>query len=44
MTISRGAFSKALGFSELSSALWPLALAIPVLIGLGALLMRKQER
>ncbi|RWR12313.1 ribosome-associated ATPase/putative transporter RbbA [Paenirhodobacter populi] len=43
MTISRGAFSKGLGFSELSSALWPIALAIPVLIGIGALLMRKQE-
>ncbi|SFJ69385.1 ribosome-associated ATPase/putative transporter RbbA [Celeribacter neptunius] len=43
MAISRGAFSKGLGFAELSSALWPLALAIPVLIGLGALLMRKQE-
>ena len=43
MTISRGAFSKGLGFSELSPALWPLALSIPVLIGLGALLMRKQE-
>ncbi|MDK3020195.1 ribosome-associated ATPase/putative transporter RbbA [Pseudodonghicola flavimaris] len=44
MTISRGAFSKGLGFAELSSALWPLALSIPVLIGLGALLMRKQEK
>ncbi|MGR3379232.1 ribosome-associated ATPase/putative transporter RbbA [Salipiger abyssi] len=44
MTISRGAFSKGLGFSELSSALWPLALSIPVLIGLGALLMCKQEK
>ncbi|MFC3058464.1 ribosome-associated ATPase/putative transporter RbbA [Paenirhodobacter populi] len=44
ITISRGAFSKALGLEELGGAILRLALVIPVLIGLGALLMRKQER
>ncbi|MET3600209.1 ribosome-dependent ATPase [Martelella mangrovi] len=44
MTISRGAFSKGLGFAELSGTLMPLALSIPVLIGIGVLLMRKQEK
>ncbi|WP_164885761.1 ribosome-associated ATPase/putative transporter RbbA [Paenirhodobacter populi] len=44
ITISRGAFSKALGLEELGGAILRLALLIPVLIGLGALLMRKQER
>jgi ribosome-dependent ATPase len=44
LTISRGTFSKALGFPDLGSALVPLALAIPVLIALSALLLRKQER
>ncbi|WP_216654673.1 ribosome-associated ATPase/putative transporter RbbA [Pseudogemmobacter hezensis] len=44
ITISRGVFSKALGFEELGGAILRLALVIPVLIGLGALLMRKQEK
>ncbi|WP_164881890.1 ribosome-associated ATPase/putative transporter RbbA [Paenirhodobacter populi] len=44
ITISRGAFSKALGLEELGGAILRLALVIPVLIGLGAVLMRKQER
>lgn len=44
MTISRGGFSKGLGFAELSGTLLPLLLAVPVLIGVGALLMRKQEK
>ncbi|SDA69662.1 ribosome-associated ATPase/putative transporter RbbA [Mesorhizobium qingshengii] len=42
--ISRGAFSKALGFDDLSSAFLPLLIAIPVLLGLGAALLRKQAR
>ena len=42
--ISRGAFSKALGFDDLSSAFLPLVIAIPVLLGLGAALLRKQAR
>ncbi|MGE4327892.1 MAG: ribosome-associated ATPase/putative transporter RbbA [Pseudodonghicola sp.] len=44
MTISRGAFSKGLGFADLAASIWPLALTIPVLLGIGAMLMRKQEK
>jgi ribosome-dependent ATPase len=43
-TISRGVFSKALGFHELTGSLLPLAIAVPVLVGLGSLLLKKQER
>ena len=41
--ISRGVFSKALQFSDLHSALWPLLLAIPVILGTAIALLRKQE-
>ncbi|MDX3972547.1 ribosome-associated ATPase/putative transporter RbbA [Shinella sp.] len=44
VTIARGTFSKALGFSDLSGAFVPLLIAIPVLIGLGAAFLRKQAR
>jgi len=44
LTIARGAFSKALGFSDLWSSFILLFIAVPVLIGLGGLLLRKQER
>ncbi len=44
LTIARGTFSKALGFSDLQAAFVPLALAVPVLIGLSAALLKKQER
>ncbi|MFT4011789.1 MAG: ribosome-associated ATPase/putative transporter RbbA [Paracoccus sp. (in: a-proteobacteria)] len=44
MTISRGAFSKGLGLAELSGAIWPLVIAVPVLIGIGAFLMPRQEK
>jgi len=44
LTIARGTFSKGLGFSDLQASFLPLALSVPVLIGLGALLLRKQER
>ena len=44
ITIARGTFSKALGFADLQGALVPLAIAAPVLIGLGVLLLKKQER
>lgn len=44
VTICRGTFSKALGFSELSASLLPLALAIPVILGLSVVLLKKQER
>jgi len=42
MTISRGVFNKALGFGELWSSYWPLALAVPVIVGLAIVLQRKQ--
>lgn len=44
LAIARGTFSKALGFSDLHAAFIPLALAVPVLIGLSAALLKKQER
>ncbi len=44
LIITRGAFSKALGFTELREAFVPLLIAIPVLLGLGAALLNKQER
>jgi ribosome-dependent ATPase len=44
LTISRGVFSKGLGFSDLEMSFVPLLLAIPVLLGLAAALLRKQER
>ncbi len=43
LTIARGTFSKALDFSDLQAAFVPLALAVPILIGLAAALLRKQE-
>ncbi|RVT91739.1 ABC transporter ATP-binding protein/permease [Rhodovarius crocodyli] len=42
ITIARGTFSKALGFAELGDAFLALALAIPVLLGLAVVLLRKQ--
>ena len=44
ITISRGVFNKALGFADLTSALWPMLMAAPVIIGAAVLLLRKQER
>ena len=44
LVVSRGVFTKALGFSELSGQLLAIALFVPVLVGLSALLLRKQER
>jgi ribosome-dependent ATPase len=43
MTIARGTFSKALDFQDLQGAFVPLLIAIPVLLGLGIALLRKQE-
>jgi len=43
LTISRGTFSKALGFADLQPALLALALAVPVLMGLCVALLKKQE-
>jgi ribosome-dependent ATPase len=43
LTIARGTFSKALGMSDLYSSFVPLLIAVPVLIGLGAALLKKQD-
>ncbi|KAA0243074.1 MAG: ABC transporter ATP-binding protein/permease [Candidatus Brocadia sp. AMX2] len=43
LTISRGTFSKALGFADLYRSFIPLLIAIPVLTGLCAVLLKKQE-
>lgn len=44
LTISRGVFSKALGFSDLKASFAPLAMAGPAALLLTAMLLRKQER
>ena len=44
LTLCRGTFSKALGFAELSGQLLPIAIAIPVVVGLSIVLLKKQER
>ena len=43
LTISRGTFSKALGFADLYGSFIPLLIAIPVLLGLTVALLKKQE-
>lgn len=43
MTISRGAFNKALGFAGMNASYLPLIITIPVMIGLSAVFLRKQE-
>jgi ribosome-dependent ATPase len=43
LTISRGTFSKALGFADLGTEFLALALAIPVLLGAAAAFLKKQE-
>jgi len=42
LTICRGVFSKALGFSSLHASFWPLLLAVPVILGLSIVLLKKQ--
>ncbi len=42
VTISRGTFSKALEFQDLWASFIPLVISVPVLIGLTAMLLRKQ--
>jgi len=44
MTISRGTFSKALGFGDLGASFLPLLIAVPVLLGLATFLLKKQAR
>ena len=41
---SRGAFSKGLGFADLGMAFAALAAAVPIILGLSALLLRKQAK
>lgn len=43
LTIARGTFSKGLGFGNLHASFTPLLIAVPVLIGLSAIMLRKQE-
>ncbi len=43
LTVSRGTFSKGLGFMDLGNAFVPLALAVPVLMALCVVLLKKQE-
>ncbi|KKL96622.1 hypothetical protein LCGC14_1842630, partial [marine sediment metagenome] len=44
LLISRGAFTKGLGFDELSIFYWPILLSIVVLLTLSLLLLKKQEK
>ena len=44
LNIARGTFSKGLEFADVQASFVPLLIAVPVLIGLGALLLKKQER
>jgi len=42
-TISRGVFSKALGFADLRSEFLPLLIAAPLIFGIAVALLKKQE-
>ena len=42
-TISRGVFSKGLGYADLQSSFWPLLLAAPAILAAAIVLLRKQE-
>ena len=44
VTVCRGVFSKGLGFGDLGQPLLALAVAVPVLLALSAVLLKKQER
>lgn len=43
LDISRGAFNKALSFTDMGGSLWPLFAAVPVILGVSILLLKKQE-
>jgi ribosome-dependent ATPase len=43
LTINRGVFSKALGLTDLMHSFWPLLAAVPVILGLAIMLLKKQE-
>lgn len=44
ITISRGVFGKALGFTDLTGPLWSMLLSVPVILGAAIVLLKKQER
>ena len=44
VTISRGTFSKALGFDDLGGSFLPMLALVPVVVALGAIFVRKQEK
>ncbi len=43
-TITRGIFSKALGFRDLWPSIWPMMLSVPIILGTAIALLRKQDR
>jgi ribosome-dependent ATPase len=43
LTISRGVFSNALDITSLGASFWPLLAAVPVILGLAIVLLKKQE-
>ena len=43
LVITRGTFSKGLGFADLQASFMPLLLAVPLLLALATALLRKQE-
>ncbi len=43
LTISRGTFSKGLGFRDLGESFLPLLIAVPIILGLSVALLKKQE-
>jgi ribosome-dependent ATPase len=43
LTISRGVFNKALDITSLGSAFWSLLIAVPIILGLAVVLLKKQE-
>ncbi len=44
LIITRGVFSKALDFSDLHASFWPMLAAIPVILVMSILLLRKQDK
>lgn len=42
--ISRGVFSKGLGLGGIQSSIWPMLIALPLVMGAAVALLRKQER
>ncbi len=43
LVISRGVFSKGLGLADLHSAFVPMLIAVPVIVGLSIMLLKKQD-